>query len=544
MILLTSLLSLASLTQVIDADVEKHFRIPESADAGFLVGYVTDKQLNINIQSFMIIYPPESDTERAFAVSENSGEIRTRIGLDYETRHEYSFLAIPINGSDGIRVIIDVVDENDNAPIFPVTQMDIQLSEYARLNAEVPLRSATDADSTEFSVKHYRIASGNVNNAFRLSTKRLNNILYLDLIVNSELDREFRDKYMLQVEAVDGGDPPLTATMMVNITIIDANDNAPEFDQPRYLTQIAQNATIGTRVLQVHAIDKDIGSNAVVEYRLMPSAMQAHKRFAIDAQSGVITTAEPLTLYAQREYELLVVAKDGGVQSLESTTFVQIKIVNTREQMADISVIFSSDDASAMISEGSAVGDLVARISINDVDSARAASRRVPIELSLFGAQSHFRLQSIANNDVWVMLVNGQLDRESIDRYHITLTASDSSGVLATKNLTLRVGDINDNAPRFSQPRYEADVREKSTVGASVIKVTATDSDKDDNGRVTYSIAPSDRFESWFDIDTDTGLIVTSSAIDCEISSRPEIVVVATDHGRPQLTATATVGCL
>src|SRR4051812_37610415 len=114
MILLTSLLSVASLTQFVEADIEKHFRIPESADAGFLVGYVTDKQLNANLQSFMIIYPPESDTERAFAVNENSGEIRTRTALDYETRNEYSFLAIPINGSDGIRIIIEVLDENDN----------------------------------------------------------------------------------------------------------------------------------------------------------------------------------------------------------------------------------------------------------------------------------------------------------------------------------------------------------------------------------------------------------------------------------------------
>jgi protocadherin-16/23 len=116
----------------------------------------------------------------------------------------------------------------------------MQLSELAQLNAEMPLPSASDADSPPFSVQAYRIASGNMNNAFRLSTKRLNGVLYVDLVVNGEVDREFRDNYLLTVEAVDGGEPPLTATLLVNVTIVDANDNAPVFNQPRYLAQVQQ----------------------------------------------------------------------------------------------------------------------------------------------------------------------------------------------------------------------------------------------------------------------------------------------------------------
>ena len=67
---------------------------------------------------------------------------------------------------------------------------------------------ATDEDSPPFSIQKYRIVEGNVNNVFRLASRRLNNVLYVDLVVNGQLDREYRDHYDLLVEAIDGDDPP------------------------------------------------------------------------------------------------------------------------------------------------------------------------------------------------------------------------------------------------------------------------------------------------------------------------------------------------
>jgi protocadherin-16/23 len=92
-------------------------------------------------------------------------------------------------------------------------------------------------------------------------------------------------------------------------------------------THFIQNASIGTSVIQVHATDKDANANALVTYHLLPSALTAQrKQFKLDATTGMISVAEPLTLYTQKSYELLVVARDGGVQPMESTTFVQVRV--------------------------------------------------------------------------------------------------------------------------------------------------------------------------------------------------------------------------
>lgn len=82
------------------------------------------------------------------------------------------------------------------------------MSEYARIGLELPLPVAVDLDSSEYAVKKYRIVGGNVNNVFRISNRNRNDVLYADLIVNGQLDREYRDHYNLMVEAIDGGDPP------------------------------------------------------------------------------------------------------------------------------------------------------------------------------------------------------------------------------------------------------------------------------------------------------------------------------------------------
>ena len=124
-----------------------------------------------------------------------------------------------------------------------------------------------DPDSEKYSIKKYFISGGNVNNVFRLATSKLNSAVYVDLVVNGQLDREYRDRYDLVVEVIDGGDPPKRGKLNVHIQILDANDNAPEFLQSRYSANLLSNATVGTEVVRVKAKDIDAGENARISYR-------------------------------------------------------------------------------------------------------------------------------------------------------------------------------------------------------------------------------------------------------------------------------------
>ncbi len=96
---------------------------------------------------------------------------------------------------------------------------------------------------------------------------------------------------------------------------------------------------------------------------------------------------------------------------------------------------------------------------------------------------------------------------------------------MAHHDVTLKVGDVNDNPPVFALATYQAEVRESAGVGASVLEVSASDQDVGENARITYSLTPS-KFDDWFEIDSETGLITSLAGLDCEVSSRPELTVV------------------
>lgn len=115
---------------------------------------------------------------------------------------------------------VSVLDENDNAPTFPNSVMSIEFPENTPRDFKRTLYPAKDLDLDMYNTQCYNIVSGNVNNAFRLSSHReRDGVLYLDLQINGFLDREATPAYSLVIEALDGGIPPLRGEMTVNITI-------------------------------------------------------------------------------------------------------------------------------------------------------------------------------------------------------------------------------------------------------------------------------------------------------------------------------------
>lgn len=108
-------------------------------------------------------------------INERSGEIRLQNALDHEKEKELVVLVIPTDGSPSQKVIIEVEDANDHRPTFVTKNVQVEVSEQASIGTELPLPVAHDPDSPPFNVQKYRIAGGNVNNVFRISSRRLNN---------------------------------------------------------------------------------------------------------------------------------------------------------------------------------------------------------------------------------------------------------------------------------------------------------------------------------------------------------------------------------
>lgn len=539
-------LLLISLLPVTSSEYVREFQISEGASIGSSIGMIGSAnpgQPSPPQPPYNIVALSDPDVVSDLHIEESTGEIKTKTTLDHEVIPTYSFIAFPQHGEnvENIRVLVRVRDENDNAPTFPVSVMNIQFPENTARDVKRPLKAAIDNDTGIFNTQRYAIVSGNTNNEFRLSSQRLpNGVLFLDLQVNGYLDRETTPHYSLLIEAWDGGSPPLKGSMTVNITIQDMNDNYPIFIQSRYHVAVHENATIGTSVQEVLATDTDAGENGRITYSINRRQSDRDNMFQINPKTGVISVNRPLDFETKKLHELVVVARDNGEQAFETTAYVSIRVMDVNDNQPTINLIFLSDDATPKISEDAQPGEFVARISVNDPDSKEEYAN---VNVTLEGGEGHFGLKT-QDNIIYLVIVSRPLDRELKPNYSLVVSARDSGDppLHASRQFDLQVTDLNDNAPEFDQTVYSAYVLEVADPGTSVFQLSASDRDEGNNSAITYSIRNTPETHSdWFQIDSRTGLITTRSHVDCETEPVPQITVIATDSGSPAQSSSATV---
>ncbi|XP_065601880.1 protocadherin-16 [Cyrtonyx montezumae] len=472
-------------------------------------------------------------------IDENRGIIKTARVLDRETRDHYSFIAVTPEGIT-VEVNIQVNDINDHAPAFPKQHSTFQIPEHTPVGSRFPLDPAFDADSGLLNTQGYVIKGDNAGQAFRLETRRgPNGVLYLDLVVSNVLDRENRSSYSLVLEAYDGGSPPRSSQMTLDVSIQDVNDNAPTFNQSRYHTLISENLKPGSSILQVFASDADEGDNGDVIYEINRRQSDPDQYFTIDSRTGVIKLNKGLDYEVRKVHELVVQARDKAVHPEVTTAFVTIHVRDYNDNQPTMTIIFLSEDGSPQISEGAQPGQYVARISVSDPDYGEYSNVNVTLE----GGDGKFALTT-KDNIIYLICVDQLLDREERDSYDLRVTATDSGTppLRAESTFVLQVIDINDNPPLFDQQEYKQSIPEVVYPGSFVLQVTARDKDQGPNGEVQYSIMHShDTHSSWFAIDPATGIITTAAPLDYEKDPQPQLTVLATDRGTPPLSSSAVV---
>ncbi|XP_058680865.1 protocadherin-16 [Ammospiza caudacuta] len=515
-------------------------QIDEEQPAGTIIGDIS-AGLPPETSAYMYFISAQegSGVSTDLGIDENTGIIKTARVLDRETRDRYSFIAVTPEGIT-VEVNIQVNDINDHAPAFPKQRSTFQIPEHTPLGSRFPLDPAFDADSGLLNTQGYTIKGGNVGQAFRLETRRgPNGVLYLDLVVSNVLDRENRSSYSLLLEAYDGGSPPRSTQMTLDVSIQDINDNAPSFNQSRYHTLISENLKPGSSILQVFASDADEGDNGDVIYEINRRQSDPEQYFTIDARTGVIKLNKGLDYEVRKVHELVVQARDKAVHPEVTTAFVTIHVRDYNDNQPTMTIIFLSEDGSPQISEGAQPGQYVARISVSDPDYGEYSNVNVTLE----GGDGKFALTT-KDNIIYLICVDQLLDREERDSYDLRVTATDSGTppLRAESAFVLQVMDVNDNPPLFDQQEYKQSIPEVVYPGSFVLQVTARDKDQGPNGEVRYSILHGrDTHSSWFTIDPATGIITTAAPLDYEKDPQPQLTVLATDRGTPALSSSAVV---
>ncbi|XP_054698229.1 protocadherin beta-15-like [Grus americana] len=309
----------------------------------------------------------------AFVIDPVSGEIRLTKPLDFEVaeNHELSVRATDGGGLSAIcKVLVEVVDVNDNAPELVVSSFSSPLPESASPGTVVALFTVRDRDAG---------ANGKITCAlkdqlsFSLRPAYKN---YYELVTVSALDREETARYILTVTAADAGSPPLTTTQTFTVDISDVNDNAPVFNQTSYTMYVRENNVPTALVGAVSASDADVGPNAKVTYSLAPAHPAERPPcscISVNSENGHVFVLRPLDYEHVRQIEVSVSASDAGSPRLSANVTVRLVVVDENDNAP--LVLHPAQDSSPPSSElvpiSAEAGYLVTKVVAVDADSGQ-----------------------------------------------------------------------------------------------------------------------------------------------------------------------------
>ncbi|XP_040200825.1 protocadherin gamma-C5-like isoform X4 [Rana temporaria] len=431
---------------------------------------------------------------------------------------------------------IEIQDINDNSPTFLIDSHFIEITELLTSpGAQFALEIAEDLDVGVNGVSQYIL---NTNPYFSLSVKnRKDGTLIPELILEKVLDREEKQEHNLILTAIDGGEPARSGSCHITITVLDINDNPPVFNQSVYKISLKENLPLNSPILILNATDQDEAINGEIQYYFGGhTSVSARKLFDLKQQSGEIFITDHLDFEELNFYELSIKAVDKGSPKLTGNCLVQVEIEDVNDNSPEIH--FSSFNNE--ISENAPVGTVVGLINVKDKDSGKNGEIKLDISNDI-----PFKIR--VNKNHYSLITDGNLDREKISHYTIELTASDlGSPALSSKTtVILRVSDVNDNAPAFTQSTYNAFITENSDPGTLLCTVSATDPDEGVNSDLVYSIVEThidgSSVSSFVYINSNTGDIYAQRSFDYERIQTLQITIKVEDSGSPKLFSTVPV---
>ncbi|XP_023251877.1 protocadherin beta-15-like [Seriola lalandi dorsalis] len=517
------------------------YSIPEEMKKGALIGNIA-QDLGLGVERLKSgkarIYT--GNTEEYIELKRERGVLLIKDRIDRESLCGQTmpcalhFQMILENPMEFYTVTVEITDINDNPPTFERGEMKYDISESALNGARFVLDKAMDDDVGVNGLNSYALKP---SDNFALKTiSRGDGTKHVEMVLQKPLDREKHEHISLILTAVDGGEPQLSGTMQILITVLDANDNPPVCSKVEYKASVTENAPIGTVITTVKATDIDKGSNGKVTYMISKSG--ASSLFQIDAENGVLTLAGNVDYEKRRLYELDVQVSDQG--GLSDACKVIVDVADTNDNPPSINIMSNSNT----VSENVKPGTVVTMLNIQDSDANENGK-----VMCVLNENIPFAIKSSTNN-FFSVVTDSDLDRERASEYNITVTCSDEGvpSLSSSVTLTLHISDVNDNVPVFERSSYEAYIVENNTPGLSIFTVKARDADWNQNARVSYILEESSvngvPVSSYVSVGADSGVIHAVRSFDYEQIKDFHFRVKAQDGGSPPLSSNVTVKLL
>uniref|UniRef100_A0A8C5UBS7 FAT atypical cadherin 2 n=1 Tax=Malurus cyaneus samueli TaxID=2593467 RepID=A0A8C5UBS7_9PASS len=475
--------------------------------------FASDKDSGRNkVVSYQIV-DDGSDAAKFFNIDASTGQITTAQTLDYETNQQFRMKVraadhgVPPLSSDAL-VIVDVTDINDNPPEFSQLQYEAKVSEMATCGHIVVKVQALDPDSGDTTRLEYVILSGNDNRHFAInSTSGI-------ISMFNRCKKDLEPSYNLRVSASDG---VFKSTVPVYINTTNANKYSPSFQQNVYEAELAENAEIGTKVIELLAIDPDGGPYGTIDYTIINKL--AHEKFSID-NKGCIATLQKLDREnsTERVIAIKVMAKDGGGK----VAFCTVKIILTDEN--DNPPLFKASEYTLSIQSNVSKGSPVIQVLAYDADEGANAD-------VIYSVDS---VEDVAEDLVEINAATGVVKvKESLiglenRAFNFKVKAEDGRpphwNSLVPVNLQIVPREVT--LPRFSEPLYTFSASEDLPEGSEIGSVKAFAEDP-----IIYSLVKGTTTESnkdeVFTLDEHTGALKVKKPMDHETTKWYQVDVMA-----------------
>uniref|UniRef100_A0A3B3ILX6 Cadherin domain-containing protein n=1 Tax=Oryzias latipes TaxID=8090 RepID=A0A3B3ILX6_ORYLA len=511
----------------------KRFRLHSAEDADYERNSVTAYKLSPNEYFSLVRHKGENTVP----------ELVLQKSLDRENESLIHLTLTAIDGgtppkSGTMNIIVNVLDINDNAPVFSQSLYKASVQENVKKGTTIITLNATDLDSGlngQVSYSFSEVGRGKQADIFQIDEKT-------GIVTNiKNIDFEEDSAFEILVQASDNSLSPMTSDAKLLIEVVDVNDNAPEISVTSLLNSVKEDVSTGTAIALVSVLDKDSGKNGMVTCKIsndVPFKLENNYKnyYSLVVDGELDREIAP-------QYNISITAADEGKPPLSSTSVIHVQVSDINDNRP----LFTENIVNIFMKENSPSGSVLKTVSAVDADIEQ--NGRVTYSLLHTNINS-MPLSTMINirSETGEIISLQSFDYEKLKTFQFKVQATDSGVPPLSSNVTVNVFvlDENDNSPSILAPYSEhgsvnsENIPYPAEAGYFVAKIRAVDPDSGYNALLSYHLSEP-KGNNLFRIGTSSGEIRTKRRMsDNDLKSHPLLVLVS-DNGEPSLSATVSI---
>lgn len=416
-------------------------------------------------------------------------------------------------------IVVDIPEEPSlHAPIVKDLDKHVEVTENERLGFLVTVIQGLDEDDDFL---WYEIVGGDPRNEFFIG--RDNGNVHLA----KTLDWETQKEYNITIAVSDGHHTTYTS---LYVSVLDVNDNRPEFSESVYKVDISENVVEGTTVLQLMASDKDQDQNLMYYLETAKNPVSL-KIFRVDLLKGTVVLQERLDHEQMSKHLLIVSVRDQRTPFNRDYATIEITVHDHNDHAPE----FVAKLMQGKMYETAAEGSMVLQILATDRDSGE--NGRITYSIDGGNVGNVFTIDS----QLGFLRLGKQLDlHASSDEYLLQVKATDNGKPRLSSQIPVHIMvNMADNSPpRFVRQDTTAEIYENSPEGTFVTDIEAMSSSS-----LLFEIAEGNVGDVFF-INPSVGIVTVKNNLDFERQKFYNLTVRATNMASRSATSNLIVHIL